>query len=538
MTTAPTVAWEERAGLVIVGGGVAGLTAARAAASLGVSPLVLAKGGPTDTATQYAQGGVAVLADDETSVDSHVADTLAAGGGLCDEPAVREILAAGPDAVARAVAAGVVFDRGPDGRLARTREGGHSRRRILHAGGDATGAELQRALLAGVGAGRTGIATSGSVRFGTTVLRVVTEAAGVTGILAHDSRGYGVIHAPAVILATGGLGQLYTSSTNPAGATGDGLALALDAGAAVADLEFVQFHPTVLYVPGAAGAGRRPLVSEAVRGEGARLIDGSGRGVTDGVHPLGDLAPRDVVSRAIHHRMAETGSDHVYLDARHLDGFAERFPTVTASCRAAGIDSRSDLIPVAPAAHYSCGGVVTDTFGRTQVPGLYAAGEVARTGLHGANRLASNSLLEGLVVGERAGTEAAGRAGIRVTVREAGLPHRPVVDRPTLQAAMTAHASVVRDAAGLTVVHRLLESGSVGPRTVHEIEDAALTVAATALVTAASARRESVGCHTRSDGAGPSPAPRRSETVPPSSMTVRLRDGRIEIVQPQLTGAL
>ncbi|NLG55270.1 MAG: L-aspartate oxidase [Rhodococcus sp.] len=501
MTPNPTIAWEDRADVVIVGGGVAGLTAARAATQAGQTSVVVCKGGPVDTATQFAQGGVAVVADDEPSAAEHVRDTLAAGAGLCDEAAVKDILEAGPAAIRSAINAGVHFDTGADGEYARTREGGHSRARILHAGGDATGAELQRALLAAV---RTQCPT----RFFATVLRVLTNDAGVSGVLVHDDRGYGVIHTAAVVLATGGVGQLYSSSTNPSGATGDGIALALDAGASVADVEFIQFHPTVLFVP--AVEGRRPLVSEAVRGEGARLVDARGDSVTDGVHPLGDLAPRDVVARAVHERMRTLGTDHVFLDARALPDVAQRFPTVTAGCTDAGIDPQHDLIPVAPAAHYSCGGVVTDTHGRTSVPGLFAAGEVARTGLHGANRLASNSLLEGLVVGERAGALAAQRAAEITDVRaaEVSVPRWRVVDRGALQAAMTTHASVVRDAQGLTDLLTLLDSATeralpVDGGSQAEVrgifEDAALTVTATALARAALARTESLGCHTRSD---------------------------------------
>ncbi|MDV3208356.1 MAG: FAD-binding protein, partial [Rhodococcus ruber] len=334
-----TIRWEARADLVVVGGGVAGLTAARAASRRGLRVLTVSKGGPTDTATQYAQGGIAVVAPGPAdSVDAHVADTCAAGAGLCDEAAVRSIVSGGQDAVAALTDLGAVFDRGRDGGIARTREGGHSTRRIIHAGGDATGAEIQRAL------GAAGL----PVLFGATAARVLTDDGGVTGLLVLDGRGLGVVHAPAVLLATGGLGQLYACSTNPAGATADGIALALDAGAAVADLEFVQFHPTVLFAAGSVG--RRPLVSEAVRGEGARLVDSAGRSVTAGAHPLGDLAPRDVVSRAIATRLAELGDDHVLLDARHLEGFARRFPTVTASLAQVGLDPARDLIPVAPAA--------------------------------------------------------------------------------------------------------------------------------------------------------------------------------------------
>ncbi|MFD4184177.1 FAD-binding protein, partial [Rhodococcus sp. NPDC058514] len=258
--------------------------------------LTVSKGGPTDTATMYAQGGIAVSSGFD--VAAHVADTCAAGAGLCDEDAVRSIVAGGNDAVAALADLGAVFDRGRDGAVSRTREGGHSTRRIIHAGGDATGAEVQRALNA------AGL----PVLFGASAARVVTDVRGVVGLLVLSDQGLGVIHTPSVLLATGGLGQLYSCSTNPPGATADGLALALDAGAAVADLEFVQFHPTVLFSPG--GVGRRPLISEAVRGEGAILVDGNGDSVTAGVHPMGDLAPRDVVSRAIADRIRRLGTHH------------------------------------------------------------------------------------------------------------------------------------------------------------------------------------------------------------------------------------
>ncbi|MEU1982698.1 L-aspartate oxidase [Nocardia sp. NPDC019395] len=521
-------AWEERADLVVIGGGVAGLTAARAASRRGLRVLILSKGGAGDTATQYAQGGIAVVAPRGDSVDSHVADTLAAGGGLCDPGAVRSIVEAGPDAVAALTDLGAVFDLGRDGQISRTREGGHSTRRIIHAGGDATGAEVQRALSA------AGL----PVLFGTAVLEVVVDAGEVQGVVAVSGRGLGYVHAPAVLLATGGLGQLYALSTNPSGATADGVALALWAGAVVADLEFVQFHPTVLYTPG--GAGRQPLISEAVRGEGAVLVDSRGAPVTAGVHPRGDLAPRDVVSRAIAARMRQLGDDHVYLDARGVAEFIRRFPTITASCRAAGIDPRRDLVPVAPAAHYQCGGVVTDLHGRTGVPGLYAAGEVARTGLHGANRLASNSLLEGLVMGERAGLAALERLGepARVTVWSAG--SRPALPRGRVQQAMTEHAAVVRDGAGLEqAAHALdtavaqvagerMSAGDPGYRKRADLvawfEDAALTVTARAMLSAAAARTESRGCHTRADHPEPVASSARPIVVGSNGM------GRPEVI--------
>lgn len=493
-TVPVTVDWEAAADLAVIGGGVAGLTAARTASLRGLRVLILSKGGPTDTATQYAQGGIAVVAPHGDSVDSHVQDTVAAGAGLCDPAAVRSVVAGGQAAVAALTDLGAVFDLGRDGHVSRTREGGHSTRRIIHAGGDATGAEVQRALNA------AGL----PVLFGTAAREVLLGPDGVRGVLAVSDRGHGVVHAPAVLLATGGLGHLYALSTNPDGATADGVALALRAGAVVADLEFVQFHPTVLYTPG--GLGRRPLISEAVRGEGGVLVDRAGQPVTAGI-PRGDLAPRDIVSRAIAARMRETGADHVLLDATGIAGFADRFPTITASCLAAGLDPRTDPIPVAPAAHYQCGGVVTDTAGRTGVPGLYAAGEVARTGLHGANRLASNSLLEGLVVGERAGAAAAERRGAATEVTDARCAAAEVAPRAAVQRLTTAHASVVRDAEGLErarrrlaeAVERQAEPEGAAARRITAVEDAALTLTARFLLAAAALRTESRGCHTRSD---------------------------------------
>ncbi|MBY8861630.1 L-aspartate oxidase [Nocardia sp. CA2R105] len=510
--SAPVIRWEDEADLVVIGGGVAGLTAARTASLRGLRVLILSKGGPADTSTQYAQGGIAVVAPHGDSVDSHVEDTVVAGVGLCDPAAVRSIVEGGRGAVAALTDLGAVFDLGRDGEVSRTREGGHSTRRIIHAGGDATGAEVQRALNA------AGL----PVLFGAAAVRIITGPRGVQGVVAVSDKGFGVVHAPAVLLATGGLGQLYACSTNPPGATADGIALALRAGATVADLEFVQFHPTVLFTPG--GLGRRPLISEAVRGEGAKLVDSEGDSVTDGVHPRGDLAPRDVVSRAIAARLRALGTDHVFLDARAIEGFPQRFPTITASCLAAGIDPTADLIPVAPAAHYQCGGILTDTHGRTTVPGLYAAGEVARTGLHGANRLASNSLLEGLVVGERAGAAAAERLDEPGRVGEIGDWEFPRADRKLLQELMTESTGVVRDGDGLRgavlrLLH-LLNDRNGGARAlsanppeapddperaqdvggvIPDIEDAALTLTARVMLLAASARTETRGCHTRSD---------------------------------------
>ena len=324
---------------------------------------------------------------------------------------------------------GARFDEVVPGRWALTREGGHSRRRIVHAGGDATGAEVQRAL--------DHAAAMLDIRTSHVALRVLHDGASVTGVWVGNPDGYGIVSAPSVILASGGLGHLYGATTNPDGSTGDGIALALWAGVAVSDLEFIQFHPTMLFAAGSGG--RRPLVTEAIRGEGAILLDSQGNSVTAGVHPMGDLAPRDVVAAAIDARMKETGDPCVFLDARGIEGFEIRFPTVTAACRDAGIDPVRQPIPVVPGAHYSCGGVVTDVYGQTELPGLYAAGEVARTGMHGANRLASNSLLEGLVVGGRAGRAAAthaAAAGRRRAVAPEPIAHTAPA-RADLQRAMS-----------------------------------------------------------------------------------------------------
>ncbi|HEY0449521.1 MAG TPA: L-aspartate oxidase [Actinophytocola sp.] len=496
--------WEARADLVVVGTGVAGLTAALRARELGLRVLVVTKEAADGGNTRWAQGGVAVVLgdDDDDSVDRHIADTLAAGGGLCDPHATALVIGDGPAAVARLRDRGAVFDAA-DGRLARTREGGHTAFRVVHAGGDATGAEVERALLAASRDGRVPM-----LEHHVAVDTLRTPAGEVAGLLVLDGGGVpGVLTAPAVLLATGGLGQLYQATTNPAVATADGVAIALRSGAPVADLEFVQFHPTVLYT-GEGARGRCPLVTEAVRGEGAVLVDSTGARVMTGVHPLADLAPRDVVSAAISRRVAELGEDHVFLDATHLDGptFRRRFPTVLAACIAVGVDPTVTPIPVSPAAHFSCGGVVSTVDGRTPVRGLYAAGEVARTGLHGANRLASNSLLEGLVVGTRAAEAVAAdlAVGVLAEPRLAAcqpVPTVPVADRDTLQRVMSRYAAIGRDAEGLAVVGSVLDVSAVDRplETRVLVEDAALTLTARALIAAAAARTESRGCHVRDD---------------------------------------
>ncbi|WP_375488503.1 L-aspartate oxidase [uncultured Mycobacterium sp.] len=493
MTTTP--AWQQSADVVVIGTGVGGLAAALAAHRAGRRVMVLSKAHQNSamTATHYAQGGIAVvLPDSADSVDAHVADTLAAGGGLCDPEAVRSIVADGYRAVAELATSGAQFDKALSGRWAVTREGGHSRRRVVHAGGDATGAEVQRVL--------DNAAAALDIRADHTAVRVLHDDAAVTGVSVLNVDGLGVVHAPSVILATGGLGHLYSATTNPDGSTGDGIALALWAGVAVSDVEFIQFHPTMLF-DGHTG-GRRPLVTEAIRGEGATLVDAQGDSVMAGVHPMGDLAPRDVVAAAIDARLKATGDSCVYLDARGIADFKSRFPTVTAACHAAGIDPVREPIPVVPGAHYSCGGVVTDVDGSTELPGLFAAGEVARTGMHGANRLASNSLLEGLVVGGRAGRGAAAHAAA-VGSSHARL-NAPVDDRALvrgeLQRAMTRDASGVRNAGGRRRLIDTLSAAALRRAAQRaDVEDMALTLTARAVAAAALARDESRGCHTRAD---------------------------------------
>ncbi len=496
--------WQQRADVVVIGTGVAGLAAGLAAHRHGARTVILSKA--DETATFYAQGGIAVvLPFTDDTVDSHVADTLAAGAGLCDPDAVRSIVADGYSAVADLISDGARFDEAAPGRWALTREGGHSRRRIMHAGGDATGAEVQRAL--------DHAAATLDIRRNHVALQVLHDETAVTGVLVRNPDGVGVIHAPSVIVATGGLGHLYRATTNPEGSTGDGIALALWAGVGVTDVEFVQFHPTMLFDP--LGTGRRPLITEALRGEGAVLRDARGDSVTAGVHPMGDLAPRDVVAAAIDARLRETGDACVYLDARAIARLEQRFPTVTAACHGVGIDPTRQPIPVVPGAHYSCGGVATDVHGRTELPGLLAAGEVARTGMHGANRLASNSLLEGLVVGGRAGRAAAEHARSRggVLAKPDAL-RRDSLARPILQQAMNRWASVVRDGEGLRELAAGLEDARARPiRTRADFEDVALTATARAVAAAALARTESRGCHHRADYPDTDPAQAVSRTV-------------------------
>lgn len=389
--------------VLVIGGGVAGLRAAAEAAGRGADVIMLSKSSLDRTNTAWAQGGIAGVLDTAgDSVEAHVTDTLTAGAGLCDVDVVREVCAAGGEALREIEAWGMAFDRGADGAVDAGREGGHSANRVYHAGGDATGMELTRVLEERVRA-----ADCVRVFLDCFALDLLTPSdapgAPVLGAVTHHPKfGLQMIWAKSTILASGGAGQVYRETTNPRAATADGIAMAFRAGAPVADMAFVQFHPTVLYLPGAA----RTLISEAVRGEGAHLLDDAGERFMLGEHELGELAPRDVVSRAIVSRISDQGGGNVWLDCRHLDGFEARFPGIAAGLRRFGLDATTQLIPVHPAAHYTVGGVRADLGGRTGVPGLYAIGEASCTGLHGANRLASNSLLEGLVVGKRAGAAA------------------------------------------------------------------------------------------------------------------------------------
>ncbi|MEU9177650.1 L-aspartate oxidase [Streptomyces sp. NPDC048550] len=513
---APAPGWAVDADVVVVGSGVAGLTAALRCAAAGRRTVVVTKARLDDGSTRWAQGGIAAALGDGDTPEQHLDDTLVAGAGLCDEGAVRLLVTEGPDAVRRLMATGAVFDTSAEtGEIELTREGGHHRRRIAHAGGDATGAEISRALVEAVQA--AGIETVENAL----VLDLLQDAQGRTaGVTLHvmgegQHDGVGAVHAPAVILATGGMGQVFSATTNPSVSTGDGVALALRAGAEVSDLEFVQFHPTVLFL-GPDAEGQQPLVSEAVRGEGAYLVDGDGVRFMVGQHELAELAPRDIVAKGIMRRMQEQGAQHMYLDARHFGAqmWEQRFPTILAACRSHGIDPVTEPIPVAPAAHYASGGVRTDLHGRSTVPGLYACGEVACTGVHGANRLASNSLLEGLVFAERiaddivAGAAAGNGPGIPVPATG---PLQPAEARYEVQRIMTQGAGVLRSAESLRTAAAALEDlyataltalesdGKTAVPGTETWEATNLLCVARVLVAAALRREETRGCHWRED---------------------------------------
>ncbi|MFB8123661.1 L-aspartate oxidase [Streptomyces bacillaris] len=549
--TAPAPGWAIDADVVVVGSGVAGLTTALRCAAAGLDTVVVTKARLDDGSTRWAQGGIAAALGEGDTPEQHLADTLVAGAGLCDEEAVRTLVTEGPDAVRRLITTGAHFDTTDSGDIALTREGGHHRRRIAHAGGDATGAEISRALVEAVRAAALRIIENALV------LDLLTDAEGRTaGVSLHvmgegQHDGVGAVRAPSVVLATGGMGQVFSATTNPSVSTGDGVALALRAGAEVSDLEFVQFHPTVLFL-GAESEGQQPLVSEAVRGEGAHLVDASGTRFMLGQHELAELAPRDIVAKAITRRMHEHGTEHMYLDARHFGArmWEQRFPTILAACRAHGIDPVTEPVPVAPAAHYASGGIRTDLRGRTTVPGLYACGEVACTGVHGANRLASNSLLEGLVFAERIAADIAETRPPRTEPAEApGDADAPVPllapeARTAIQRTMTRGAGVLRSAESLAAAAEELEAlhrsaaadaddpdPKVAVPGVDSWEATNLLLVSRVLVAAAREREETRGCHWRED------RPDRDDAHWRRHLVVRIAADRTPVVHRTETAA-
>ena len=496
--------WTVTADVVVIGSGVAGLTTALNLRAGGLSVLLVTKAQIDEGSTKWAQGGIAAALGPGDTPDQHKKDTLIAGAGLCDSKAVEVLVTEGPEAVRKLIARGAVFDKSESGEISLTREGGHLRNRILHAGGDATGAEVSRALLAAVQED-SGI----EVIENALAIDVLQNSAGkVYGLTLHvigaGSRdGVGRALARAVVIATGGLGQVYSQTTNPSVSTGDGVALALRAGAEIADVEFIQFHPTVLWRDESL-SGQQPLISEAVRGEGAFLVNNKGERFMKDKHPQADLAPRDIVAKEIFRQMKESNSPHVWLDATGIKDFPDRFPTIYASCLENGIDPTKQLIPVSPASHYASGGVLVDLVGRTTIPGLYACGETACTGAHGANRLASNSLLEGLVFGTRIASDIAQNIGAEIAAEEIAQPTLlidPAI-KLTLQLAMSQGAGVMRSESSLRETLATLEQ--LGTRTftqpcIEAWEVSNLYLLATAIVRAALARTESRGSHWRSD---------------------------------------
>jgi L-aspartate oxidase len=498
-----TPGWTTTADVIVIGSGVAGLTTALNLRSHNLSVLLVTKARIDEGSTKWAQGGIAAALGPGDTPDQHKKDTLAAGAGLCDLAAVDVLVSEGPEAVRKLIARGAVFDKSETGEIALTREGGHLRNRILHAGGDATGAEVSRALLAAVQED-AGIEI---IEHALAIDALKSATGRVCGVTLHvigqgSLDGVGRALSRAVVVATGGLGQVYSQTTNPAVSTGDGVALALRAGADVADVEFIQFHPTVLWRD-LANRGQQPLISEAVRGEGAILLNHNDEQFMIGKHPQADLAPRDVVAKEIFNQMRISGQPHVWLDARKINDFAKRFPTIYASCVANGIDPTVEKIPVAPASHYASGGVRVDLSGKSSVAGLYICGESACTGAHGANRLASNSLLEGLVFGARI----ADALAVDLPAQE-----QPIEDVKTilldpkivipLQIAMSEGAGVMRSESSLRKTMQTLQElsklTSNQPR-IEAWEASNLHLLATAIVRSALERTETRGSHWRSD---------------------------------------
>ncbi len=493
---------------VIVGTGIAGLWAAWRLASEGQRAVVLTKDTLADSASAWAQGGIAVALGPGDSPSQHAADTMAASDGLADPEAVRILTSEGPGRIYELLALGARFDRGPEGKLRFGLEAAHTRPRIIHAGGDRTGAALIGCLAQVVRAHPLI-----ELMEHTEVTAVLVSEGRVAGVaVLDDADKSAMVQASAVVLATGGVGQLYAVTTNPKVATADGWALAHRAGAQLRDLEFLQFHPTALKLPGINPA---PLISEAVRGAGAILVDRDGHRFALDADPRGELAPRDVVARAVAVAAASGGA---WLDAREIDDFPTRFPGITAILAQHGLDAARDLLPVAPALHYAMGGIRTDLEGRSTLPGLWAVGEVASTGVHGANRLASNSLLEGLVFADRAGHALADAATAEspptalpdVTLQqETGADGKSEEIRAEMRALMTAHVGVQRTEASLLQAEqelgRLTRATALSAwRTQNQL------LVATLITQAARRRRESRGGHRRADFP---PAALRRETV-------------------------
>ncbi|MBL8151586.1 MAG: L-aspartate oxidase [Blastocatellia bacterium] len=480
---------------LVIGSGIAGLRAAIGLSQSG-NVVVLTKDKLGESNTEYAQGGVAVALSDDDQINLHFQDTIEAGAGLCDESAVRVLVEQGPQYIKELIEWGTEFDT-ENGELVFTKEAAHSRRRILHAHGDSTGREIVRSMLA-----RARQAKNIEMLSHATTLSIIVQDERAVGVCYIDSetKQSSRIYARATILATGGAGQLYAHTTNPDVATGDGISMAYLAGAAVCDMEFVQFHPTALNIPNAP----RFLISEAVRGEGGRLVNSQGQKFMANYDQREELAPRDIVSRAIVAEMLKTDAPYVYLDLTHLSAsfIRQRFPKIFATCLKYNCDITKDLIPVSPAAHYVMGGVRTDTEGRTSLPGLYAAGEVTSTGVHGANRLASNSLLEGLVFGARAAITALNESLNLPEIREAGRElqtenwqiNQQV--RSEISNLMWLYAGIKRSKDGLEKA--LTKLNDIASQPINQTTKNMITVAKL-IVQAALFRTESRGGHFRED---------------------------------------
>ena len=498
----PDPTWAGATEVVVIGAGAAGLSAALSLAQRGRRVTLLAKAGLTSGSTPHAQGGLAAVTSDGDSVASHHEDTIIAAAGLADESAVRTLVEAAPATVRYLAELGARFDAGPPGL-----EGGHSHHRIVHAGGDAIGAEVHRAFAHAL-VGTDVVVLEDAVAIDTLRSRHGT----VVGVLVGrrgpgDLLEVGVIEARAVVVATGGFGQAYTTSTNPAEVTGDGLALAARSGARLANLEFVQFHPTVLHLPG--HRGQAALITEAIRGAGATIVDANGESVMRGRHERGDLAPRDVVSFGMFERMHDPADplEHLWLDARSIGArrLERDFPTTVSLCRGAGVDPVHQLIPVAPGAHYACGGIRANLDGVTSVPGLYAIGEAAATGVHGANRLASNSLTEAVIAGRRLAAHLERDLADPVAESYDDPPRGDGVDpstRTATAAQLSANVGVLRDRRGLDealMALRGVPAATGAPFDLSLLEATNLHTVSLLVATAASRREESRGAHRRRD---------------------------------------